>query len=166
MKNKKVTYLLIVFVAVVWGLIGYRVFAALNSDEDGAVTPQKAAIVKEPIVDYTRPEDTVKLNFNYRDPFEEGKEAPPVKVAALAAPVAVSRPAMPMGPPPINWGMIQYTGYIRNPDTKKLIALLTVNGKSLMLAEGEQGEGLKLLKNLKDSVKVAYQNKTKFIALN
>jgi len=35
-----------------------------------------------------------------------------------------------------------------------------------MLSEGESTGEIKLLKNLKDSVKIAYNGKTKFISMN
>lgn len=42
---------------------------------------------------------------------------------------------------------------------------MTVNGKEQMLEEGGILAGVKLLKNYRDSVKISFQNKTRFINL-
>ncbi|HWZ34691.1 MAG TPA: hypothetical protein VNW51_00950, partial [Mucilaginibacter sp.] len=60
---------------------------------------------------------------------------------------------------------IRYSGYIRNPQSKKLIALISVNGKMLSLAEGETAENVKLIKNLQDSVKISFSGRTTYLTL-
>jgi hypothetical protein len=67
--------------------------------------------------------------------------------------------------PAMNWSFISYSGYIRNPASKKLIALVSINGQNLTLAEGETKNQVKLLKNLRDSIKISYEGKTKFIVI-
>ena len=54
--------------------------------------------------------------------------------------------------PVVNWGFVKYSGYILNPDSKKTIALMNINGKSAMMAEGETTDNVKLLKNMHDSL--------------
>jgi hypothetical protein len=39
--------------------------------------------------------------------------------------------------PPFNWDVIRYSGYIKNPGSKKLIAFMKVNGQEAMMSEGE-----------------------------
>ncbi|MNL84889.1 hypothetical protein D3C87_2130050 [compost metagenome] len=63
----------------------------------------------------------------------------------------------------IDWTVIKYSGYITNPVTKKLVSILSVNGMERMLAEGEQFEGARLLKNKKDSVLISWKGKQKYI---
>jgi len=67
--------------------------------------------------------------------------------------------------PIMNWSFIQYSGYIRNPSTKKLITMLNINGRNETLAEGQVVGEVKLLKNLRDSIKISYNGKIKFITL-
>jgi len=161
MKNKKLTYFLIAVVAGVWGLILYRVFSAVgNSDDDPA-----AAIVvpkKEAYNDYAIPKDTTKLLLNYRDPFGMVKQKDTAtKVARVILPKNIPVTVKPG----INWSFITYSGYIRNPSSNKLIALVSINGQNTTMAEGEIRNQVKLLKNLKDSIKVSYAGKTKFIVI-
>ena len=68
--------------------------------------------------------------------------------------------------PTINWGFITYRGFIRNASTKKLLALIDINGKEYLMTEGEAFDQVRLMKNLKDSVRVIYNGKSHFIPLN
>lgn len=163
MKNKGLTSVLVLVVMVVWGMIIYRIFTAVNADDDHPLQ-NTTALKKEVFNDYTIPRDTAKLLLNYRDPFAVAK--PEEKEVASDKPLVqkMSKPVPPK--PPVNWSLIKYSGYIHNPGSKKLIAIITVNGKELMMSEGETAEQVKLIKNGKDSVKVSYQGATKFIVLN
>lgn len=161
MKNKKLTYVLGLAVLVVWGLIIYRVVAAASSDNDDAPVAS-APIKKEPYNDYTIPKDTAHLLLNYRDPFGLVKQKDTSKVLPVH-----SHKIAGLAPKPIfNWGFIKYSGYMRNPGSKKLLAILTINGKGVNMAEGETIDKVKLLRNMGDSVKVRYDGHTKFITIH
>ena len=161
MKNKKLTYFLIFIVLVVWGMIIYRIFdAAGGNDDTTPIASVKPA--KEPYNDFTIPKDTTHLLLNYRDPFGLIKLKDTVGLAVVHHPKSkvqlISKPAM-------SWSFIQYSGYIRNPSSKKLIALVSINGKNEMLLEGDTKDQVKLIKNLRDSIKISFNGKTKFILI-
>lgn len=160
-KNKGVTYLLIGAVALVWGIIVYRIFFSEPADDHVSVV--QSAPEHEPFDQYVLKEDTFKLALNYRDPFTAGNSAP-VESPPREAHVVPSG-QIPVKPivAPINWGVIKYSGYITNPRTKKLVSILTVKGKERMVAEGESLEGVKLLKNKRDSVLLSWMGKQKYI---
>ena len=160
MKNKKLTYFLVLVVVAVWGMIIYRVFESLNIGDDLPETP--IAVKKEVYDDYELKKDTAKLLLNYRDPFGLTKQKDTVATAgaASAKPVIIKKIK-----PAIDWSFITYSGYIRNPETKKLIAILTIHDKRTMLAEGEVFERVKLLKNMRDSVKVGFAGAVKYIVI-
>jgi hypothetical protein len=163
MKNKPLTYLLIVSVAAVWGIIFYRIFSAGNDEEEIFRPLVKSQFVNESLDDYSY-KDTFTLVLNYRDPFlstaiyyvEE-------KVAQVASKPIVFNAAPKR--PAINWNIIKYTGFISNPSKKSVVAIMSINGKEYMMKEGELVAGVKILRNLKDSVKVSYQNSTRFISI-
>jgi type II secretory pathway component PulC len=160
-KNKGLTYLLICVVCLVWGIIIYRLFF-IEAGDDGQTVFLKTKSVHEPYDKYTVKNDTFKLALNYRDPFAGKVNA----VADLPKTDVVThtdiKPFKPV-PPPLNWSGIKYSGYITNPKTKKMVAILIVNGKERMTAEGESLEGVKLLKNKKDSILVSWMGKQKYI---
>ncbi|MCJ8212034.1 hypothetical protein MUY27_20120 [Mucilaginibacter sp. RS28] len=168
MKSKLLNYLLIAAVAMVWGLIIYRVVDAV-SGEDEPIVLQNKARPKEPLQDYAMHPDTTSLALNYPDPFEH--TAPRETKSALAVPVEVKPLPVSTAPhltPPtaVNWSFISYGGYLRNPGSKKTLALVTINGREFMLSEGETAEQVKLLKNMRDSIKIAFAGKTRYIAIN
>lgn len=158
-KNKKLTYLLICAVVAVWGIILYRVLFN-NSDDDYQLKAQPIAKKIEPYDQYELKRDTFRLALNYKDPFTGIAEAP-------AKPVETGPKSTNFVPPPfrppINWGVIKYKGYVINPLTKKMVSIVEINGKERMLAEGKFLEGVKLLKNKKDSILVYWQGKQKHI---
>lgn len=165
-KGKTFTYVLITCVAAVWGLIVYRVYAGMS--EDGALPPI-AKSVKVPyfkLVDHQN--DQVKLELGYRDPFAvpNSVEGSPRERAepTLGLP-RNSQPQRQHPPqkPQVNWATVQYTGYVHNPDSKQRRVLIAINGNTILLKEGESVQGLKLLKNFGDSLKVQYQGEIKFI---
>jgi len=63
MKNKKTLYILIPLVAIIWGVVIWRVIDYKPSSQD--LTFQAPAIIEEPSLD-TIP---YKLTFDYKDPF-------------------------------------------------------------------------------------------------
>lgn len=162
MKNKKLTYFLGLLVVMVWGIIIYRVFDASSGSDDDTVQPVSSTPHKEPYNDFAITKDTTHLLLNYRDPFGLIKQKDTV-------PLSVQRSFhknIPLIPKPaFNWGFIRYSGYIRNPVSKKLITLISINGKNEMLSEGESKDQVKLIKNLRDSIKISFNGKTKFIAI-
>ena len=160
MKNKKLTYVLGLVVLVVWGMIIYRVFNALNSDDDSVpVVPLKTT--KEAYNDFSIPKDTTHLLLNYRDPFGIVKQKDTDKVVVRR----VAEPKIPVQVKPMDWGFIRYSGYLLNPTTKKLIALVSINGQNITLAEGQTKNDVRLIKNLRDSIKISFEGKIKFIAI-
>jgi hypothetical protein len=161
MKNKKVTYLLGLIVIAVWGIIIYRIFDA-SSGSDDPVPVSAAKRTKEPYNDYSIPKDTTHLLLNYRDPFGISKQK---DTAEIPVRNLIHKITVPVVKPVMNWSFIKYSGYILNPGSKKLIALVTINGQNTQLAEGETKLQVKLLRNLRDSIRISYEGKTKFIRI-
>jgi len=164
MKGKKFTYLLIVCVAGVWGIIFYRIYASMNEEEEPVAIVEHGA-KPEYFKLVNHESDQIELNLNYQDPFAV---ASPV-IIETAKPSAASEfrmpNNMPVQRPQVNWSAIQYTGYIFNPTTKQHVAIMQVNGAEAMLAEGQILNDLQLIKYAGDSVKVKYQNITKYITI-
>jgi hypothetical protein len=164
MKNKKVTYLLGLLVILVWSTIIYRIVVATQGDDADSNLPEHPAR-KAQYNDYALKKDTGKLLMNYRDPF--GLQAEKDTVVHVSRSLPISRlTQQTIAKPTINWSFLKYSGFVRNAGSKKLIALVTINGNSQMLNEGETKDQVKLLKNLKDSIKVSYQGKTRFIVMH
>jgi hypothetical protein len=161
-KQKKLTYLLIAALAMIWGIVFFRIYAA-TAKEAAAIVPFKEEKMKYfNLVNHEN--DTVILKLNYDNPFralgqETVAEVPDEKIVlpAVHLPLTIK--------PSANWNAISYTGYINNAKNKKKIAVLSINGVTITLNVGEGACGLKLLQFAGDSVKVAYQNEVKYLKL-
>ncbi len=162
MKNKTTLYILGLAVALIWGLVIYRVFAAVKGDDDYQPVSPKAA--KETFDDFSPLKDTAVLQLNYRDPFGLIKPKDTAKAVIRNSGINMNGSHVNITPR-INWEFIRYSGFIRNPVSKKLIALVTINGHEVMLNEGETADNVRLIKNLGDSIRISYTGKTKFIRL-
>jgi len=160
MKNKKLTYVLGLAVLVVWGMIIYRIFNAVSANDDdntvAVINP-----IKEAYNDFSIPKDTTHLLLNYRDPFGLMKQKDTARFIAKRTNARM----VPTGTKTMDWGFIHYSGYMLNPATRKLIALVTINGQNTTLFEGQTRYEVKLIKNLRDSIKVTFEGKTKFIGI-
>lgn len=156
------TYVLGLVVLIVWGMIIYRIFDAVSSSDDSPMTPT-ITHQKEAYNDYAIPKDTIRLLLNYRDPFGiiKPKDTVEIPIKKLIHKSGINLSAKPV----FNWNFIQYAGYIRNADSKKLIALVTINGKNETFSEGEKKDNVKLIKNFRDSIKISFNGVTKFIAI-
>ncbi|MBB5395105.1 hypothetical protein [Mucilaginibacter sp. AK015] len=157
MKKKRTNLLLGIAVIIIWAGAGYRVLSALGDQEELPVAAP--SMVKSPADDFAAVTDTVQLRANYRDPF--GVTPPSVKPDTLSHKRVDRR--MPAQRPQADMGFVKYAGYIANPVSKRTLSMLLINGKTMMLNEGESAEGIKVLKNMRDSVKVAYQGRVRFI---
>ena len=143
----------------------YRLFAP-GADEEVYESSPTLKRVEESLDDY-KLKDTFHLALNYKDPFlesgilESGQpDKPEVKFKTNL--IDYNRPALP---PAINWDFIKYTGFIINPGSKKLVSIISINGKERMMMDGGVADQVKLIKNYKDSIKVSFNNKNKFIRL-
>jgi hypothetical protein len=159
MKNKWVTILLISAVLLIWGVVFFRVLKVV--DGDGEETHYvKDTKVKTAFNDFTLPGNSQISVLTRRDPF--GIIIPKDTVLKKKYKAdSIKQQKAPVIIP--NWDFVKYLGFIRNPETKKLIAIMRINGNESMLTEGETRDGVSLVKNFRDSLKIKYKGEIKFI---
>ncbi|MCD2424467.1 hypothetical protein LQ567_16930 [Niabella pedocola] len=141
--NPNMKYLLIGLVALIWGLIIYKVIRGLSGDDP----PPVATKIKPP-----QTADTLSAYqltaASYPDPFsneliEEEVVTETITPGGAKAPAGIT-PANPQpapvmaAPPPPPPPAIKYSGYIYNPQTRKKMAMITVNGRGLSVSINEK----------------------------
>lgn len=167
-KAKGFTFLLIACVALVWGLIIYRIYAGLKDDEDVVMQTVSKKIPYFNMVDHRN--DLYTLNLNYRNPFAE-LSAFDISVETKSETKEEPKSTLQQSnrafvqKPQVNWSSIHYIGYVNNADSKQKAILVSLNGNTLLLEEGKSASGLKLLKNMGDSLKVQFQGEVKYIKI-
>lgn len=165
------TYVLIIAVAAVWGIIFYQIFKSISDDDVTSFASVSKPNKPVDLQDYKR-SDTGKLNLNYPDPFYRDINAPePIAIEqSITLPNSQIKASYQQehyqNPREDITSFVAYQGFIINPNTKQAISIINFRGKEVMLPEGSIYEGMKLLRNLKDSIKISYQKEVTYIKLN
>jgi hypothetical protein len=151
MKITKSTYLLITAAVLIWGGFIYIVISDQKNDQELVKTDSWMAELKKEAKDKT---DTFSLMLNYRDPFLGKNDVKPV-VTNYTGPKNIIPAKAPVLPVVNHWPQIKFSGTIKNNKSNKTIALLTVNGQSLLLSQGDKFlEQFTLSKTTADSVEI------------
>ena len=154
---------LLIVVLAVWGAIIYKVVAAYSQPGEPDGVQERAPASKVTAAGYDYLPDTAGLRLSYSDPFGISKRSDTLKnklrrnetVEFVPLKTLVAKPAF-------DWSFIRYSGFITQ-DGGKVLSVLTISGTTVMLTDGEAANGVKLLKNLRDSVKISYNHQIKFI---
>ncbi|HNU34432.1 MAG TPA: hypothetical protein PKN75_12670 [Bacteroidia bacterium] len=158
MKNKKAVFILLPAVLVLWGIVFYRIYNAVNPTENVYVISKSVDAPNQTSLITT---DTFQLINNYPDPFmktvlvSRSKINRSSKVSNVRSKAAVNSN--------IVFPTIIYNGIIKNNNSKKVFAMLNVNGKDYLLQQGNNVENLKLIKINPDSVLMALGSFSKYI---
>jgi hypothetical protein len=155
MKNKKAIVLLLVLTGIIWGLIVYRVIITLSGNTISITRSDKQEIVKSD----TAKIDTFSLVKDYRDPF---LEYTPERISkSISVP---SKPKPPHTPQIVSpFPQASFLGRIQNQALKKRIAIMMIKGRIKSMVEGENYDGLTLLKVMGDSVILSFNKEKRII---
>ncbi|MDJ1501253.1 hypothetical protein [Xanthocytophaga agilis] len=171
MKNKKMMFVLLPAVILIWGLIIYRIVDAVQEKDvpDTYSEPNRKLHTST-----TTLPDTVHLLVNYRDPF---LGSGPARIRREPSPSITSHPAQatssiqavhsstPTVPAPkvvIAWPTVKYVGMIQNGSSQIKIAILKINGKSHLIAESCSEADITVQNIVQDSVGLQYRGEHKY----
>ena len=146
MKNKKLIYILLPLVILIWGSIIYKIFYNTSREEELAdeILPQKN-------ISATSVLDTFSIIANYRDPFLGNVVYSENNVNEVPKQKVLPQPKVEQV---VQWPNIVYGGMIKNQQSTKQLALLKINGKENIIKAGEMVGTIELVKIYKDSVEV------------
>ena len=149
MKKQAKTYLLLGFVLVIWGIIGFKVV--------GTLSPKlNPVVVSEPIFKTTKPvkkRDTFSLIADYRDPF----------LGTLPTPKKPSKPIAKKKP--VVKRMIVYSGSVSQSSSGNTLYFVSIDGKQHVMSPKEEVDNVKLLGGNAGHIKVRYNGIVETIAL-
>ncbi len=161
MKNKKMTYVLLATVVVVWGLIFYRLFTGVENS-----TPVNASVDTQVVQNDVKVEiDSFNLILDYRDPFKVIKNIKPitqVKPQRVVKKVEVKEEEKEKVLP-VDWSFIAYRGIFKNEKKMKKTGLVTINNHDYVVAEGDSVAQISVKKLFKDSIGVFYKGSFSYI---
>lgn len=163
MKNKKLLYILIPVVLLVWGVIIYRIFNVVNSSGSNEV--RKSSFVENTVNETLI--DTFSIHPNYRDPFISKRAKKTTfenkVVSTITKPDLIKKVSNVVVPLSNKWPSIVYNGLIKNERSNKQLALVQINGQSNILQLGNVAEGVELTKIFRDSIEVKFNSEKRFI---
>ncbi len=161
MGKKAKLYVIILINLLAWGYVGYKVYGALQGDEEitfsGGAAPIKT-------IDDVVAEDKLSLNLNYPDPFLKGGNfsnvrsgggkssgtSRPAPAKTHQAPVAKVTPSVAAVPALT----IKYLGLLSNKDKGTQTAMLTVNDRSVFARQNDVIEGYTVIEIGKDVIRI------------
>jgi hypothetical protein len=154
LKNKKITYLLIALVALIWGLIFYKVYSKFGG-ENLVEKSFPHAVVK---FENGQRDSVFTLLLDYPDPFLKGPgqqsdipNTESVKVAII--------------PPVVNWPSIEYRGLLTDNSKNESTGLLKILNSNLLVKKGKVYSAVKIQTISRDSILLEYQNESRWLRI-
>lgn len=134
MKNKKTTWFLLPAVLAIWGLLSWKLYAAMKDDAPSEMNAPSAAILA------TETEfiaDTSKLFLDYPDPFLTATKSA-VKTYTQTKNTQQKTTVLPPGTIPAPaWPELRYSGLVKSPKDGKMLGFLSINGTSHFVKNGD-----------------------------
>lgn len=148
-KSKSSTYILLMLVLAIWGIVGYRIIEARKGS---SFTPPASFSEKG-----AKPDSACKLSLCYRDPFLNTPvlaQQPAKRVAIHPKPIQIGRP------PQVSYasllarvrGTITYNGLIANRSKNGLMGIAQANGVILYVRNQSYVDSLIVTHICKDSL--------------
>jgi hypothetical protein len=153
LKNRKITYLLLVLVAIIWGMIFYRIYSNFGGNKMvEKKLPHSVGIVKHD------QHDTIEtLSLNYPDPFLKGEER-------SSDPSSLEFKD-PLPSPVSNWPQIEYRGLLTSNNNNESTGLLRIQNTDLLVKQGKVYAAIRIKTLSRDSIFLEYQHESRWISI-
>ncbi|MGC1633074.1 MAG: hypothetical protein WA749_13265 [Gelidibacter sp.] len=156
MKNKTKTYILLVTVLGVWGIIAYKMISAIRP-----APPEIAS--HEQLTDFKPKQEVKRDTFSItpvsRDPFLGNLTAKSV-IPPSRHPIKNSPEIVPVENP-----LITYGGLIKKQNNDAQIFVLNINSTQYLLKKGQRVNDVTLVRGNSKEVVIRYKNAQQTIAL-
>lgn len=150
MKNKTKTYILIILVFGIWGIIGYKILAVVNPN-DSEVEHEAFNMSFEPTLNIAL--DTFSISVAERDPFLG---------TMLTKKKKVARPKKVPSPKTV-WPPILYHGTIAKQESKIKVFVVSINGSQRLMKIGQTFNEIKMVSGNSKSITVSYKGTRKTV---
>lgn len=151
MNGKTKTYILLVAVLAIWGIIGYRVLGAVSPNVT-IEEPQKSVVAFVPKADMVS--DTFSIHPKERDPFL-GHLYIKKKLKLRVVKTSVNKELV--------WPSILYHGMISKQSGKEALYIVSINGQQQILKTGQSIDGVTLKKANKTEIQISFKGKRKTV---
>jgi hypothetical protein len=157
MKKKKIIYLMLPVVILVWGFVFYQLYSYFFSKPKIANQETIYQINEDEIK-----RDTFSIVANYRDPFLGTKasinnEAIKTNNYTSNKTVTGSKVTTEL------WPSIEYHGMIKNNNSNKRVGIIKIDGKEFLVKEGDEKYDVKIIQIDKEEIKVRFQKENRTV---
>lgn len=160
MKNKGLTFVLLLVVGVIWFKVFFRIKDNLSNEDTSVQVQGELGLPRKNYV-----KDTFALQANYRDPFHSNSPSSSTSPSNDAngngpqpAPVQQIIKPQPEPPKPHRWPKMRYFGLMKSNPQKGTLAILTIDNMRFNLREGEEAyDGIYVRKIYGDSVLMVHE---------
>ena len=153
MKNKKTVYLVLPIVIGLWALVIYKVVHIYSSSDETVVASSSFV----PPILKSNFSDTFSIAATYRDPFL-GKTVSPTVSKTSIAPQPLKKISEPT-----KWPGITYGGVIKSRKSNAQLGMVSINGQTNFMKEGDVISDVLLKKIYKDSIDVVFQKEKRVV---
>jgi hypothetical protein len=150
LKNKKITYLLITLVALIWGLIFYKIYSNFGGKKQAERNLRQSVIAVESV----HGDSIFILSLNYPDPF--------LKVSGQTAETPVESA---VSPTVVNWPLIEYRGLLTSNGKNESTGLLKVQNSDLLVKQGKIYSAIRIRTITRDSICLEYQKVSRWLPM-
>lgn len=161
MKNKKLKWLLIPLVLILWGIIGYQIYSGVKGEVQVIQEPK----AKPSVIATTQDTLSYVLNLDYPDPFLKNRKRinPSYTSSTNNAPSSPTKPKVKATVvlKPLRWPSLTYKGQLEKKGSKTPMCIVEIDKTLFFMRKGEEQDGVKLLHVFTDSVQVAYKAREK-----
>lgn len=158
MNKKRLNIVLLVLMAIIWGLVGRRLFLNANATASDVVTAQV-----QPTATYkTIAKDTFKLEHLERDPFlgvVRNYTIASTKSSKKSNQTAPNKKEKAV----IKWPTVNYYGLVKKASSKQPLALLKINNITHYAKAKDVIEEVTVLKVTRDSIALQFEKEKKYI---
>ena len=151
MKGKKNTYILLILVLAIWGVIGYRMVAAFGPDENHQIQNNFDVSFKPKVF---REQDSFTIHNYERDPFL-GSFKKPLKKKQKTTVVK----------PKVIWPEITYSGAMGDTKNIETIFFISINNTQYLMKKKDENMGVVLLKGTENNIIVRFEGNKKTISI-
>ena len=147
LKNKKITYLLIVLAALIWGLIFYKIYSKIGGEK----RTEKNFLPSVVSVEMGQRDSVFTLSLDYADPFLKG------------AGQSNDTPVMNANIPRIvSWPLVEFRGLLTNSSKSESTGLLKIQNTNLLAKLGKVYSAIRVRTITRDSIFLEYQNENRW----
>jgi len=141
---------------MVWGYVGYKIYKALQGDDEISFDRSGASIKK---IEPEQKENTIMLLLDYQDPFlKNGTFSGEHSTARTTSGTKTEKPKVlvpkqAVTPPLVQPAAdIKYLGLVKNSEKNTETAMLSVNGRPLLVKQYDVIEGYTIKMIYRDSI--------------